>query len=436
MTSSATISRIQRSMHSAQPSKGILKKNIGSKLASAEVRDLHYHQPLQYASTVTTGIEHPDALVSDWYSHYPPVDGTKKTRVRFDDKRTVKVILVDGPMEKWPCYSYHDPHHIPVSENEYSAQDREMLNSRPFDQGSDGQPTCAIDVISGGEHFETALDDSPFLHQQDNFESSVDFDIERINITNAYDNETFSEQLHDLSEASSDTSSECGPETPPLGPISTFDVIDLKFASRSWDDMMDDIEDIELAAPVLENSAPKPSVSQITIFDGLGAGIKGRRWDEEDEDDLPTYAAPPTTTTAKIEIFDGRGDGIKGSRWDEDEENDITVAEPVTTASDPVASRIVIFDGLGTGIKGRRWDDDEEGEMIPGTAGPKIEKQPPRTVDIFDGLGTRLKGPSWDDLVVEEETTREREDAKRTKIPRKGSPRTKTSRRAVERQWR
>ncbi|UNI13678.1 hypothetical protein JDV02_000400 [Purpureocillium takamizusanense] len=335
MVSLATIDEANRTIKPMRPLKGILKQKVQLSFAPVEFHggsqdDYLYHLHI--------------ASVSDWYSRYPPVDGSKKNRVTFDDHRTVKVFLIDGPMAEWPCYPHHDPGHIRVSEQEYSTEDLEMINSVPDDD-----------------------DDCP-------------------------------EQLYECSDSSSDTSSEGGLATPPLGPISTFDVLDIKFASRSWDDMMEEDEEIELGVPVLEKTI-STTHSNIAIFDGLGTGIKGRRWDEDDEDDLPVL--PMTATPWNADVFDGRGLGITGKRWDEDDEDEIALDVLSATISQRAAPQITIFDGLGTGIKGRRWDDDDDDDddfdISSYAIVAAMAKQSQRNTDACRALGNRLKSPSGND---------------------------------------
>ncbi|OAQ67481.1 hypothetical protein VFPBJ_11076 [Purpureocillium lilacinum] len=364
MVSFAPVASTKHVMESLRPLKGILKKRVQSSFAPIEFRGglQNHHAENHHAFDDYLYYMH-IASVWDWYSRYPPVDGSKKDRVTFNDHRTVNVFLVDGPMEEFSGYPHHDPDHIRVSEHEYSAEDLKMLG------GEEGCP----------------------------------------------------EQLFEHSETSSDTSSEGGPATPPLSPISTFDVVDIQFVSRSWDDIMDEDAEIELGRPMVAKPM-STTTPNIATFDGLGVGIKGRRWDEDDEDDLPNL--PMTATPPNVDIFDGRGLNIKGTRWDEDDEDETPLVVPSTIISDDTAPHIAIFDGLGTGIKGRRWDDDDEEDDLVDipfyTTVAAMATQSQQNVDACDGLGTRLKGPAGIGLDDGKAVSKEKLDQSRPRIDKIG----------------
>lgn len=275
-------------------------------------------------------------------------------------------------------YARHDPHHRRVTTDEYTTDDLSLLAYGLEDTSAAGHVQdagLADDQAASGESSDDTgpapvdyLDAVPW--KETPIEWELDFELGRCQAVESESSDGEPELLDTDSESADGVSDRDCPPTPVLD---IFDIVDLKFSSPSWDDMMD--EDAELTElSRLAPEEPGKGVSTIHIFDGLGASLRGRSLEEllvEDEVVQEAGTARPAprqkqdVIAPKLEIYDGLGSGLKGASWDDMVEEDLALggsASTLDSATYSGPSGIHIFDGLGRGIKGRSWADqlDEE----------------------------------------------------------------------------
>ena len=233
----------------------------------------------------------------------------------------VKLFLTENPMVA-ASYTRHDPQHQRVTVDEHNEGDLSLLAYKLEDTSAAGEEGGLADDRAGnGEGSNDTdtglvvdeLDATPW--KQTPIEWELDFELGRsqavesvaADVALEWDTESFDDEP-ELLDTDSDSADEVSErDWPPTPALRILDIVDLKFSSTNWDEMIDEDAESMGIGPVAPQESAK-RVSAISIFDGLGTAIRGRSWEELYEEDEGVLEP-------KIRIFDGRGSRLTGPRW-------------------------------------------------------------------------------------------------------------------------